>query len=101
MRRAARRDASHGRLARRFIALGCSFLTLPAVEPGTPDALVGCARRNHLVELKTDGTRYGKQGASPVQREWAARWRGEPVELAATEADVDALVARWRAQGTP
>lgn len=97
--RRERKDATHGPLAARFIALGCSFLTLPATLVGLPDAIVGCARRNHFVEIKNLGTAYGRRGASPVQLEWAAAWRGEKPFVVATESDVDALVQLWRQGG--
>ena len=95
--RPERKDRTHGPLALRFEQHGCSVLTLPASVPGLPDLLVGCARANHLVELKDPESRYGRAGLSVAQQEFADTWRGEPVAVASTGADVDALVARWRA----
>lgn len=98
MRYAARRDSTHGPLLRRFQFQGCSAVTLPASEAGRPDALIGCSRRNHLVEFKNPESRYGKQGASQVQQDWAAAWRGERPFVVSTEDEVDDLVRVWRAE---
>lgn len=97
--RRERKDATHGTLVARFVAQGCSFLTLPAILGGVPDGIAGCARRNHFIEFKNLETSYGRAGASPVQLEWAAAWRGERPFVVATVADVDALVKFWRQGG--
>lgn len=98
-RRYTRRDDNHETTADEFRALGCTVADTDSTGiPGWPDLVVGCIGVNHLVEVKNDGTAYGRAGLSESQSVFNRDWRGEPVEVVRGPADVVNLVAKWRSR---
>ncbi|HVZ32268.1 MAG TPA: hypothetical protein VG963_07580 [Polyangiaceae bacterium] len=80
---------------------------------GVPDLLCGYAGRTFLVEVKPPLTATGKlqpgthrnsEGGrgdlKPAQVKWHDEWRGDPVRVVRTVADVAALVPRETAEAT-
>jgi hypothetical protein len=53
---------------------------------GGPDLLIGRGGATELLEIKT-----GKYKVQPHQGHWHALWRGKPVRVMRSVADVDAL----------
>lgn len=96
MRRAARRDENQNTIADVFRALGCSVFETDRVGEGFPDLIVGCLGVNHLVEVKSPETRYGRAGFNAHQLAFNQQWRGEDVALVCTEDEAVALVHNWR-----
>jgi hypothetical protein len=89
--RFSRRDANHPQVVGWYEELFCSVVDLSAVGGGVPDLLVGCAGRSELVEVKTeDGD------LEPNQLTFAKTWRGNPVVVVRTQAEVIAHVQRIR-----
>ena len=96
MRRAHNLDANHAEVVAAFRALGCSVLSLAGVGNGCPDLLVGVAGRNHLVEVKDGGKPKSKRALTPLEQEFAQRWRGCVVEVVEGPDKARALVSQWR-----
>ena len=53
------------------------------------------------MEVKDLLTSYGRAGFNENQTAFNRDWRGEPVEIARTEIEADALVQRWRSKIRP
>jgi hypothetical protein len=87
-RRAARQDGNQPRLRSRFEGLGGSWLPIPAVTGGEPDALLGWRGKNQLVELKDPGAPPCRRRLRAKQREWHASWRGDPPAVVETLQDI-------------
>jgi hypothetical protein len=96
MRQAARRDGNHKAVVDRFRALGCSVFETDRVGEGFPDLVVGCIGVNHLVEVKSLETRYGRAGLSGSQAQFNNAWRGSKVWLVCSEDEATAVVQNWR-----
>lgn len=91
------KDGNHDAIADDFRALGCTVADLYRTGvKDWPDLAVGCSGRTELVEIKNPDTRYGQQGLTPSQTTFAQAWRGSPVWMVRTTADVVALVNSWR-----
>jgi len=88
MMRAAKKDANHVPIVNAFEKLGCGVVDLSDVGRGVPDLLVWASGLWHLVDIKNPETGYGKRGLNPRQKKWAEEWRGGPVYLVYTVADV-------------
>ena len=90
MTRYARRvDKTQAEIVRALRAAGCSVASLHRVGGGVPDLLVGRAGVTYLLEAK----RAAEPGhtvknlhalTNELQDEWAARWRGRPVDVVRT-----------------
>ena len=52
-----------------------------------------------LVEYKNPATSYGKAGLNPVQTEIARSWRGGPVYVVSTVAEVESTIAELKRLG--
>jgi len=75
LRRQHRDDSNRDQLHSFWTGLpGTSWVDLMPTEKGMPDALLGCWRKDQLVEIKVDG-----KWPTEAQEEWAARWQGRPV----------------------
>lgn len=99
-RRAAKRDANHGPVVARFLALGCSVAeTVDTGIPGFPDVVVGVVGINHLVEIKNLATSYGRAGLNGNQTAFARDWRGARIWTCSSEDEATALVQNWRKGG--
>lgn len=82
-----RPDANAGELKALAERIGASWLDLSQMGGDCPDALTGFQGTDALVEIKT---RTGK--IKPGQIDFAKRWRGRPVTLIRTGADLLGLL---------
>jgi Holliday junction resolvase-like predicted endonuclease len=90
--RRARKDANHAPIVRALRQVGATVIDTSAIgQAGCPDLVIGFRGLVHLIEVKNPASRYGKAGASEVQRDWAATWNG-PVPHVVTSVD-EALAA--------
>lgn len=87
-RRAARQDGNQPRLRSQFEGLGGTWLPIPAVTGGEPDALLGWRGQNKLVEVKDPDATARQRRLRPKQAEWHAGWRGEPPAKVETLDDI-------------
>lgn len=94
-RHAARTDANHADIVATFRSLFCSVSDTSAVGSGFPDLVVGCAGRNHLVEVKDGDKSPSRRRLTPDQQEFHRSWVGS-VNIVESVADVEQLVAIWR-----
>jgi Holliday junction resolvase len=77
VRKIARRDRNHSEIVKAFRKLGWSVLDLAQLGGGCPDLLVGCGKRNILVEVK-DGTKpQSQRELTDDQVKFWNTWRGE------------------------
>ena len=72
MRRRGRTDALQTSIVKALRAVGCSVESLANCGGGIPDLLVGYHMRTCLIEVKAP-----RGELTPMQLEWAGRWRGE------------------------
>ena len=95
--RHSKKDANHDEIVATFRALGCSVVetNLPPIA-GFPDSLVGCVAKNHLVEIKSLDSSYGRRGLNANQCAFARDWRGGPVHTVTSRDEAIALVQNWR-----
>ncbi len=91
--KAARVDANQSELADAWREMGGSWLHLHAVGQGCPDALLGMCGLMELAEVKTETGQLNER-----QRRWLGEWRGRPVRIIRTLADLSALAAEMRAR---
>jgi hypothetical protein len=91
-----RRDANHTEIVNALKQVGATVLDTSAIGvAGAPDLVVGFRSLVHLIEIKNPASRYGKQGASGVQQDWAARWNGpQPVVVTSVDDALRAIGAR-------
>jgi hypothetical protein len=100
VKRRAKRDGNHNKLADLFRTLGCSVIDMVDTGiPGWPDTCIGCIGVTHLCEMKNPDTAYGRAGFNGNQTAFNRDWRGEPVEIVSTEDEVIELVRKWRTTG--
>ena len=94
-RNAHRRDANAKDILAILRDCGFSVLDLSQVGDGAPDALVGRNGYELLIEIKTE-----KGALEDSQLQWMERWRGVPVLIARSAAEVlavfDSFVQRER-----
>ena len=83
MKRHAKRDANHCKVAGWYRDLGCSVADTHAAGIGVPDLFVGCVGLCHPVEVKTEEGRL-----LPSQETFIKTWRGTPVRVVRTQQDV-------------
>lgn len=101
MRRAARKDANHGEIARAFEAMGCSFIDVSATPCGF-DGLVGYGGMTMPVEIKDGAKPPSRRRLTPNEERVHARWTGGKrlvMDLAGVEETVRTL-RRWHAAVT-
>jgi hypothetical protein len=91
MRRAARKDGNEVSLRDAWEAIGGSWLSIYPIEGGEPDALLGFRGRQCLVEVKDGRKRASARKLRGNQVEWHRTWRGEPVRVVISMADLEAL----------
>ena len=89
----AKKDANHKDILNAFKVRGSAVLDMSAMGNGVPDLCVWCKDRWYLVDIKNPNTGYGKRGLNERQKEWASAWKGGPVYLISTEAEVERMVA--------
>jgi hypothetical protein len=89
VRYAARVDASQDAIVSALRAAGASVCLIK----WPTDAIVGYRGHTLLMEFKTAGTAYAKQGGNKNQKSFMATWNGGPVSL------VDGPEAALRALG--
>jgi hypothetical protein len=77
VRRAAKTDANHDELIQTFRAAGCTVTSTHAVGGGFPDAVVGLAGQNALVEFKDPTKPPSARRLTPDQKRWHAEWKGK------------------------
>lgn len=92
MYRAARKDLTHGPMARELRQMGFSVADTSALGDDFPDMVIGKHGVTGLVEAKTKspGRMTMDKLVSAGQREFAATWRGSPVIFAFNADDVRA-----------
>lgn len=90
----AKRDANHREIVEAFEKMGIDVLDLADQGGGCPDLVIGCFKKNHLVEIKNKKTSYGRRGLNKLQKEWASRWQGSPVHIVTSVDEAVALINR-------
>ena len=88
LRRARQADANRTALRNGVLALGGSWLDLVPELGGEPDALIGWRGENRLVEIKNPLGTPEQRRPRPIQLEWHRAWRGHPVAVVETLADI-------------
>lgn len=87
MRKYGRVDANQPALVAVAVAFGASWLSLTAVGDGCPDGLLGYHGKTWLVEFKT-----AEGCLTEDQRAFIARWRGSPVYVVRSAAELEHLL---------
>lgn len=82
-----RRDVTETAIIQALEATGWTVQPLSVKD--APDLLIGRAGVTELVECKT-----GTRDLRPGQVDWVIRWRGRPVRVMRSVADVEVLNAR-------
>lgn len=97
MKRRGKKDANHDEIVEAFQRVGCTVAQLHDTGvPGWPDLVVGCIGVNHLVEVKSLDSAYGRAGLNANQSAFARDWRGGKVWICTSTTDAYNLVAEWR-----
>lgn len=94
----ARTDRNHKDIMDAFRKLGAFVHSTHAAGRGFPDLVVGLNSTWHLVEVKDGEKTHGQKGLTEAQEKFFERSKGfgETPYVVETEADVFALVERWR-----
>jgi len=87
VRKRGRVDANQKALVEFARAHGASWLSLAPLGDGAPDGILGYRGVDFKVEIKTE-----KGTLTEDQEVFVSTWRGAPVYLIRTEADVRALL---------
>lgn len=87
-----KKDANHNDIVKAFKKLGADVIDLSNLGCGVPDILVWCKGAWHLIDIKNPETAYGKRGLNPLQKTWAADWKGGAVYLVYNNDDVVNMV---------
>lgn len=95
--KAKRRDQNHAAIVGFFRARGVRVMDLSDQGRGMPDLLTWDGFALRLVEIKNPKTYYGQTGLNARQLRFQDEFGGS-VYVVKTEADVEALVQRWRAE---
>ncbi|MGB3205449.1 MAG: hypothetical protein WBB28_10705 [Crinalium sp.] len=77
MRRVCRTDANQRQIVEALRSLGCSVQHLHVIGRGCPDAIVGHAGVNYLIEIKDSSQPPSKRRLTPDEVEWHQNWRGK------------------------
>jgi len=97
VRRRGKKDGNHDEICKAFREVGCTVAELHnAGIPGWPDIVVGCIGLNHLVEIKSQETAYGRRGLNENQQAFSRDWGGGKVWVASSAMEAYALVKNWR-----
>lgn len=94
--RRVKRDMNGTSLVGYYRLHGVTYADLAAVGGGVPDGAVGIAGITDLVEMKNPD---GRNRLEPSQEKWHRMWRGSPVRIVRTLADVVEHVADMRRRG--
>jgi hypothetical protein len=86
--RSRRADDNHAALRDGFRRLGGSWLDLVPESGGEPDALLGWRGQNVLVEIKNPLGSAAARRPRAKQVEWHRAWRGRPVAVVETLAEI-------------
>jgi hypothetical protein len=78
-----KRDANHQEIIDCYRALGCTVADTHRAGRGCPDIFVGVVGISDPVEIKTEDGRL-----LPSQQTFIDTWRGSPVRVVRTQADV-------------
>ncbi len=87
----SRKDANHESLAGVYLSLGCSCVDTAALGGGIPDAMIGCAGISDWVEFKSEDGKL-----APAQETFHRDWRGSPIWIVRSQADVVAHTVDMR-----
>lgn len=91
-------DRNHVSLKKYAEDLGLTCETIQG-RKGCPDLLVGAWKVTRVVEVKPEkakGIRRSETVPRAAQEDWHKRWRGSPVVVWRTTADVDRTAAEMR-----
>ena len=72
MRGRARKDNNHRAIVEALTNAGSFVLDLSSVGRGVPDIVLWTAKGWQVAEIKNPAYSYGKKGATPMQKKWAA-----------------------------
>lgn len=89
--RARKVDRNQTALRNGWLALGGSWLTIVPEHGGEPDALLGWRGREQLIEVKSPDGSPSARRARANQLEWHRAWKGRPVAVVETLAEMVAL----------
>ena len=98
-RYARKKDASHGGVVDAFEALGCSVAVVECATKGCFDVVVGCAGRDHAVEVKPTKAQAGRADRTRLrdsQSKFHAAWKGARIPVVHDAKEVAELVSLWR-----
>lgn len=84
-------DANHFQVIQWYRDLGCSVADTKNAGLGVPDIFVGCVSQCDPVEIKTEDGKL-----LPSQELFIRSWRGSPVVVVRTQADVIEHVTAMR-----
>lgn len=94
MRRAAKVDANHAGIAKAFMDMGCSVVSLAQLGNGIPDLIVACSK-TALVEIKDGSKPPSKQRLNELQTAFHANWKGK-IFICKSIVEVPGIVERLR-----
>ena len=81
MRKHAKKDDNHNRIAEVFEINGATVLDMSPLGDGAPDMCVGFLGNNILVEVKNGALPKSKQQLTPDEEKFHAAWRGTIVTI--------------------
>ena len=90
MRRAARTDDNHQRIAQALLDAGATVLHLHGVGMGAPDICAGFRGRNVLLEIKDGDKPKSARKLTPMQVRWHEIWKGQ---VAVVHSEAEAIAA--------
>jgi hypothetical protein len=90
---APKRDTNHAAIVGVYRALFCSVLDLHKLGGGAPDALIGCAGIDSMIEIKPEG-----EEPRALQKDFHRYWRGRKILVISTMQQAVDHVAEIRAE---
>ncbi len=93
MRRAAKIDSNQKEIVKVMRQMGASVLHLHGVGKGCPDALVGRAGKNLLVEIKDGSLAPSKQRLTPDEQRFHDTWAGQVAVITSVKEAVDLVLS--------
>lgn len=105
MRRRARKDANHADIVRVFRDHGATVLDVSTVPNLGCDLIVGMYKVTRPVEVKDGSKPPSQRKLTGSEEDLIAGWKGGPVEVVCSEADVDRVLERmmqsavWESNG--
>lgn len=85
MRTAAKVDANQTEIVRGLRAAGCTVRITSVLGDGFPDAVVGRAGVNYLLEIKDGRKAPSKRKLTPDEQEFFDTWNGQVVKVETLE----------------